>query len=454
MKSIDTTLKRTTLGTMIVTLVMMSASLSAQDPLELPVTFDDPDVTYLPMNDFGGTETVLAEDPEDPDNTVAMTTRSAEAVSWAGSAFVLAEPIPFAEGETTMSFKVYAPEAGISVSFKIEQSDGDAEHEINQELEEANTWVTMEYDFAGALDGDYATEYDVIAVFFNFGVDGADVGEQVYYWDEVAFVADGNGNGEMRMPDLPLTFDDPNVEYLPMNDFGGVTTELGEDPDNPDNTVAISTREASAQGWGGSAITLANPIPFASDAQALSMRARSPQAGVEMNLKLEQSDGSEEIEVQATITEADTWETLIFYYHDHFEGDFSTEYDVIAFMPNYFPEDEPGDQVFYWDDVELFISTSVAEEGMETPRQMELMQNYPNPFNPTTTIGFRLPEQSEIRLNVYNMIGQQVATLAQGTRQAGNHTVQFDASQLSSGMYLYRLYSGDQVLTNKMLLIK
>ncbi len=439
---------------MILAFVMMSASLSAQDPLELPVTFDDPDVTYLPMNDFGGTETVLAEDPDDPDNTVAMTTRPADAVSWAGTAFELAEPIPFAEGETSMSLKVYAPEADISVNFKIEQSDGDAEHEINKTLEEANTWVTMEYDFAGALDGDFDTQYDVIAVFFNFGVEGSDAGEQVYYWDNVAFVAEGNGDDVPQTPDLPLTFDDPNVEYLPMNDFGGVTTELGEDPDNPDNTVAISTRQASAQGWGGSAITLANPIPFSDDAHALSMRVRAPEAGISMNLKLEQSDGGEDVEVQATTTEADTWETLVFDYQDHFEGDYSTEYDVIAFMPNYFPEDDPGDQVFYWDDVEMFISTNVADSGSEIPRQTELKQNYPNPFNPTTTIDFSLAEQSEIRLNVYNMLGQQVATLARGTHQAGTHTVHFDASQLSSGMYLYRLYSGEQVLTNKMLLIK
>ncbi|MCH8487621.1 MAG: T9SS type A sorting domain-containing protein [Candidatus Cyclonatronum sp.] len=95
-----------------------------------------------------------------------------------------------------------------------------------------------------------------------------------------------------------------------------------------------------------------------------------------------------------------------------------------------------------------------APIGSELPRVVSLSQNYPNPFNPTTLIRFELPASEEVRLEVYNVQGQRVAVLVNGTVQAGVHNVSFDASTLSSGVYLYRLQAGNQVLTRKMTLIK
>ena len=83
-----------------------------------------------------------------------------------------------------------------------------------------------------------------------------------------------------------------------------------------------------------------------------------------------------------------------------------------------------------------------------------LNQNYPNPFNPTTTIRYQLPESNHVRLDVYDILGRQVATLLNDQVEAGAHTVSFDASSLASGIYFYTLKSGGNVFTKKLTLIK
>ncbi len=97
---------------------------------------------------------------------------------------------------------------------------------------------------------------------------------------------------------------------------------------------------------------------------------------------------------------------------------------------------------------------TVDNEQEYTVGTFELKQNYPNPFNPTTNISFNLPKAGEVALTVYNMLGQQVATLVQGRMSAGTQTVQFNASNFASGMYIYRLQSANFVETRKMMLIK
>ena len=89
-----------------------------------------------------------------------------------------------------------------------------------------------------------------------------------------------------------------------------------------------------------------------------------------------------------------------------------------------------------------------------TPTKFVLEQNYPNPFNPTTTIKYSIAGEGIVTLKVFNTIGEEVALLVNETKLAGNYEVEFDASGLSSGIYLYRLHSGNFVQTRKMLLLK
>lgn len=107
-----------------------------------------------------------------------------------------------------------------------------------------------------------------------------------------------------------------------------------------------------------------------------------------------------------------------------------------------------------WEVTFILEEEPVSVDPTETVEGFVLEQNYPNPFNPTTNISFTLPEASEVSLEVYNMQGQRVATIANGTMAAGQHNVSFDATNLSSGIYLYRLTAGSFTATNKMMLVK
>ena len=108
-------------------------------------------------------------------------------------------------------------------------------------------------------------------------------------------------------------------------------------------------------------------------------------------------------------------------------------------------------------ELHIKTSTNTAINHQDVPKQVVLDQNYPNPFNPTTTIRYNVPEKANVTLNVYNELGQRVATLINHKQKAaGRYRVSFNASKkgLASGLYIYRLKVGEKVLTKKMTLIK
>ncbi|MHB9013589.1 MAG: T9SS type A sorting domain-containing protein [Ignavibacteriaceae bacterium] len=98
--------------------------------------------------------------------------------------------------------------------------------------------------------------------------------------------------------------------------------------------------------------------------------------------------------------------------------------------------------------------TDVKKENNQTPTAFTLSQNYPNPFNPSTVIKYSIPKSGIVTLKVYNMLGQEVATLVNQMQNSGNYIVNFNADKLASGVYMYRIQSGDFTLTKKMELLK
>lgn len=165
------------------------------------------------------------------------------------------------------------------------------------------------------------------------------------------------------------------------------------------------------------------------------------------------------------------WETATETNNSGFEVQRSsdgTNYTVISFVDgmgtttektSYNFSDQPGSGQFYYrlkqidfDGTFAFSQSVMVDLGL--PTEYSLDQNYPNPFNPTTNIQFSLPEASSVNLVVYNLLGQEVATVFNGFIEAGTHKVNFDAANLNTGLYVYKLEANDFVATKKMMLMK
>ena len=98
--------------------------------------------------------------------------------------------------------------------------------------------------------------------------------------------------------------------------------------------------------------------------------------------------------------------------------------------------------------------TSIMQSGQQSPHCISLSQNYPNPFNPVTEISYTIPNNEVVSLKVFNLLGQEVATLVNKEQPAGEYKVNFDATRMASGVYLYRLQAGNLIQVRKMTVLK
>jgi hypothetical protein len=104
--------------------------------------------------------------------------------------------------------------------------------------------------------------------------------------------------------------------------------------------------------------------------------------------------------------------------------------------------------------IAILSGSITSVNGQQLPTEFVLMQNYPNPFNPSTRIAYGLAANVHVKLTVMNMLGQEVATLVNGSQETGYHEVTFDGKNLSSGLYFYRIQAGAFVDTKRLLMIR
>jgi hypothetical protein len=100
------------------------------------------------------------------------------------------------------------------------------------------------------------------------------------------------------------------------------------------------------------------------------------------------------------------------------------------------------------------VETSAADEADYNPHTYKLNQNYPNPFNPVTKINYSIPQTNFVTIKVYDILGKEVAILVSEEKPAGIYLINFNAENLSSGVYFYRMTAGSFTSTKKFILIK
>jgi hypothetical protein len=180
--------------------------------MALPVTFDAPLIEYGLIGFDGSEDATIIVDPTDTTNMVARVVKSATAGASSGVTITapaqlgFSSPVPFTDDATTMSVRVWSPDAGIQVRLKVEDHTNPTQSvETDVMTTVANDWDTLVFDFSNQSVGtaplNLAYTYDKASLFFNFGVDGATAGEKTYYFDDVAF-----GGQAVQVVEYAVTF--------------------------------------------------------------------------------------------------------------------------------------------------------------------------------------------------------------------------------------------------------
>lgn len=425
-------------------LLMLASVLSFAQGYDLPVTFDDGSVTYGVV-DFGGNSSSVVVDPTDANNMVVKSEKTATAELWAGTTLGMdvsgtvtsfKSKLPFTNADTKMSIRVWSPDAGIQVRFKVEDaSDPTKSVETEATTTKANEWEVLVFDFSKQVDGtallDLNKTYNKGSIFFNFGVTGQTAGAKTYYWDDVTFMTSGPTKMQIN---LPVTFEDTMVDYT-LTDFGDMTSSIVADPAGGMNMVAKSTKVASSPVWAG--VTAGTPfgfkdaIPFTMTETKMTVRVYSPDADVPVRLKVEDAgDPTKSCETEVKTTKSNEWEDLVFDFSNHVDGtaalNLSNTYNKASIFFNFGTDGATaGEKTYHWDDM-MFgepKNTSVSDLNIEG------ISFYPNPVNNVLNI-----QTTEVikHIAVTNNVGQVVATY-----DVNSANTQVDMTELTSGLYVF-----------------
>lgn len=226
------------------------------------------------------------------------------------------------------------------------------------------------------------------------------------------------------------------TEGLDSGDYSMDMVITSNDPINPEIIIPIAMK-----------ITSIVPVEFSS----FTLESINDEVVLKWQTATETNNRGFEIErSSSSTTPAQGWANISFV-EGRGTSTESTDYifrDKIA---------EPGIYVYRLKQIDFDGTVSYSSEvevEVLSPKEFALYQNYPNPFNPSTTIKFALPEKTNIELSVYNSLGEKVADVLSSELSEGYHEVEFSASNLSSGIYFYRLESGKFVSVKKMIIIK
>ena len=386
----------------------------------------------------------IITDPDDGANMVGVFTST----SCTDEGFALdQEFVPFDFSlHTHMTLDVYAPAVGGKVVFKIFSSvDPANEKMVEAAATKASEWDTLNFDFSGTEAG----IYDRISIHPDFGetTEGVE-----WLFDNIR----QSRGGLLSIPNdgMLVDFDtvNPFLHYWDCNSLTGefmiVENPLKEGINTSDMCGLYITSDCQ---WEGFAIAEKfAPLDFTVTNQAR-VKVLAPAPDLQLMFKVELWENSGiMVETTATTTVGDEWEELIF----DLSPVQSFYYTKIAIFPDFtstYVDDE-----WYMDDIMIVDPNNVAVDDEARVIKVFALSaiNYPNPFNPTTTIAYEVPIPSNVKITVFDMTGRELGTLVDREHTPGTHTVQFEAEDLASGVYFYKVETAYDVLVNKMVLLR
>ena len=383
----------------IFTILMLFLSSVALGQPSLPLDFESSTISYTFTDFGGGTATVINNPQSNGINTSAKVGRMVKGAPevFAGSFISLGAPIDFSTNKT-FKVKVFMPKVGAKLLLKVEnQTNGGINFEKEATGTVANAWEELTFDYSTI---NTANQYQKIVLIFDLGTVGNGTSNFTYLFDDIRLVA-GGGGGLTQM-NLPVTFDVATVDYGLIGFGGAEASTIVTDPTNAANKVAKVIKSATAELWAGTTLSAANgsgfstKIPFTATDKKMSVRVWSPNSGIKVRLKVEDSaDGTKSVETEATSTVANNWETLTFDFANQASGtaalNLAFNYNKASIFFNFgVTGATAGEKTYYFDDVKFGETPMVSSQTITFPAITDKTVGDPA-FQLTATASSNLP---------------------------------------------------------------
>ncbi|MDN3678198.1 T9SS type A sorting domain-containing protein [Flavobacterium paronense] len=397
----------------------------------LPLDFESATTLY-PFTDFDGGVATKIPNPQisgiNTSATVMQLVKSPGAV-WAGSKITMAAPIDLTT-DRVFKVKVLSPVAGKKLLLKFE-GPGFFFEKLSAPITTANVWEELTFDFSSDAVNNLNNQ---IVFIFDIGTQGDGGPNSTYLFDDVTQSA---GTGPiLQLPVLPMDFESTTVSY-PFIGFAGGDVTIIPNPDiSGINTSAKVAKMIKSPGevYGGAVIQMDGPIDFSSTTKIVKVKVWSPVAGKKLMLKFEGSPvdfDNGAFETEATITNANVWEELLFDYNSPtlFPPVNNNDNKIVFFFDFGTQGDGGPNSTYYFDDVAF-------SDGLSTPSFNILnVKTYPNPVANQMTIEANNQIQE---VSIYNLLGQEVIK-----KSVKSNTTTLQTIGLQSGIYITKMKMSD-----------
>lgn len=390
----------------------------------LPLDFESTTTTYL-FTDFDGGVATKISNPQisgiNTSETVIQMVKGPGAI-WAGSKITMSTPIDFST-QRIFKVKVFSPVAGKRLLLKFEGS-GLFFEKLSSPITTANVWEELTFDFTNEAVNNLNNQ---IVFMFDFGTQGDGSANSTYLFDDVT---QSLGNTPILVyPTLPMDFESTSVSYPFVNFAGGETSVIPNPHISGINTSATVAKMIKNPGevYGGSVIQMAGPINFSSTTRIVKVKVWSPVAGKKLLLKFEGSPidyDNGAFETEATVTNANVWEELIFDYNSPtlFPPVNDNDNKIVFFFDFGTQGDGGVNSTYYFDDITFSEALSIPYFNVSK------VKTYPNPVSNEMTI----EADEEIKeVSIYNLLGQEVLK-----KQPTTNNVTIETNGLQSGIYI------------------